>query len=120
MAKLIRAVFVRDKTTSRDVLLNAGEEPPAKYAVLVTNPACWEGGKLPAAVKRHLADNGNPPEEPDNDDEGNDPATAQGSSGDSAPSSGAPAEDTKTATKKATSPARGRKTAAAEGTGGGQ
>lgn len=47
MAKLARSVFVRDKKTSRDVLLSAGEEPAPEYAAQIRNPACWEGGKLP-------------------------------------------------------------------------
>ncbi|MFD3516343.1 hypothetical protein [Streptomyces sp. NPDC058657] len=122
MAKLARAVFVRDKDTSRDVLLNSGDEPPAKYAVLVKNPACWEGGKLPAAVKRHMDSDADTSGGDETDSTGNAPKDSQGSGDGSDTSSGStapgePTEDTKTATKKATAPARGRK-AAAEGTGG--
>lgn len=94
MAKLAAAVHVRDPERHRTVLLLPGEEPAPRLAALVTNPACWEGGKPPAGDDvAHT-----PP--PDSE------ATADGD------------EDTKPAAKKAASrPARGRK-AAAEGTGG--
>ncbi|NJA59398.1 hypothetical protein [Streptomyces sp. NEAU-H3] len=47
MAKLVRAVFVRDPQRHQDILLRVGEEPAPHLAELVTNPACWEDGKLP-------------------------------------------------------------------------
>ncbi|MEV2259207.1 hypothetical protein AB0J13_11170 [Streptomyces anulatus] len=125
MATLARTVFVRDPDKQRDVLLHAGETPDPKYAVLVTNPACWEGGKLPAAVKKHLAAK----TESDSGPSGSDPAAASGDdSGDTGPAdtqsdetepaAGDTSDDTKPAAKRAArKPARGR-TAADEGTGG--
>lgn len=65
MAKLARAVFVRDPERHRTVLLNAGEEPEPRLAALVTNPDAWEDGKLPEPAKKQAeedasdtADNG--------------------------------------------------------------
>ncbi|MET9053290.1 hypothetical protein ABZW50_19310 [Streptomyces bacillaris] len=124
MATLARTVFVRDPEKHRDILLRAGETPDPKYAVLVTNPACWEGGKLPAAVQKHLAAKA----EGDSGPSGNDPGAASGDeSGDAGadaqsdetePTEGDASDDTKPAAKRAArKPARGR-TAAAEGTGG--
>ncbi|BCK74012.1 hypothetical protein Srufu_079650 (plasmid) [Streptomyces libani subsp. rufus] len=88
MAKLVRSVFVRDPARHRDILLNAGEEPAPEYAALVTNPACWEDGKLPTPAKRS-AEGQSTPDPPSDDDEGDKPA----------------------AKKAATRPARGRKSA---------
>ncbi|MFF4527006.1 hypothetical protein [Streptomyces bluensis] len=48
MAKLVKAVFVRDPERHRTVVLHAGEEPEPRLAALVTNPDAWEDGKLPA------------------------------------------------------------------------
>jgi len=126
MAKLARAVFVRDPAKHQDILLRAGETPAPEYAVLVKNPACWEGGKLPAAVKKHLAGNseddgkGNDDGAAAQDDAGGD---AQAGSADDQPKEEKPtgddSEDTKPAARKtaARKPARGR-TTADEGTGG--
>ncbi|MER5277805.1 hypothetical protein ABT025_18880 [Streptomyces sp. NPDC002809] len=126
MAKLARSVFVRDPDKHQDILLRAGETPAPQYAVLVKNPACWEGGKLPAAVKKHLAgnseDDGKGNDEGatgQNDASGDDQAgTADTQSEDETPT-GDDSDDTKPAARKtaAKRPARGR-TAAAEGTGG--
>jgi hypothetical protein len=111
-------VFVRDPAKHQDILLRAGEEPAPQYAVLVTNPACWEGGKLPAAVKKHLVGGG--------DGSGNDGGAADqddASGGGQAGTADTQSEDTtsddiKPAAKRAArKPARGR-TAADEGTGG--
>ncbi|MFF2864513.1 hypothetical protein ACFVSX_32115 [Streptomyces rubiginosohelvolus] len=125
MATLARTVFVRDPEKHRDILLRAGETPDPKYAVLVTNPACWEGGKLPAAVKKHLAAK----TEGDSGPSGSDPDAASGDapgatgsadtqSDETTPTDGDDSDDTKPAAKRAArKPARGR-TAAAEGTGG--
>lgn len=52
MAKLVKAVFVRDPERHRTVLLNAGEEPEPRLAALVTNPDAWEDGKLPEPAKK--------------------------------------------------------------------
>ncbi|MFF2411865.1 hypothetical protein [Streptomyces sp. NPDC058092] len=95
MAKLSKAVHVRDPERNRTVLLLPGEEPAPHLAALVTNPDCWEDGKAPGAQ-----DNATKSEEVDavtgDDSEDTEPAAR------------------KTAAKK---PARGR-TAAAEGTSG--
>ncbi|MER6092445.1 hypothetical protein [Streptomyces bluensis] len=48
MAKLVKAVFVRDPDRHRTVVLHAGEEPEPRLAALVTNADAWEDGKLPA------------------------------------------------------------------------
>lgn len=127
MAQLARAVFVRDPVKHQDILLRAGETPAPEYAVLVKNPACWEGGKLPDAVKKHLAGNS------EDDGKGNDVSGAGqddasgGAPDDSAdtqpkdktPTVGDDSADTKPAARKtaARKPARGR-TTADEGTGG--
>lgn len=47
MAKLVKAVFVRDPDRHRSVLLQPGEEPEPRLAALVTNPDAWEDGVLP-------------------------------------------------------------------------
>ncbi|KPC73454.1 hypothetical protein ADL27_52005 [Streptomyces sp. NRRL F-6602] len=47
MAKLVKAVFVRDPERNRTVVLHPGEEPAPHLAALVTNPDAWEDGKLP-------------------------------------------------------------------------
>ncbi|MER6602484.1 hypothetical protein [Streptomyces parvus] len=125
MATLVRTVFVRDPDKRRDILLRAGETPDPKYAVLVTNPACWEGGKLPAAVKKRLAaktedasgPSGNDPDAASGDGSGT-TGSADTQSDETTPADGDDSDDTKPAAKRAArKPARGR-TAAAEGTGG--
>ncbi|MFJ8677226.1 hypothetical protein [Streptomyces sp. NPDC093589] len=93
MAKLVRAVFVRDPAKQRDILLHPGEEPAPQYAALITNPDCWEDGKLPTAAK--TAEEQSQPEPSPEGDEGDKPA----------------------AKRAATKPARGRKSAADEGDG---
>lgn len=94
MAKLIRTTWVRDPAKHRDILLRAGEEPAPQYAALVTNPACWEDGKLPAPAKAA--------------EEQTESATDSATEEDA---------DDKPAARKsaATRPARGRKSAADEG-----
>jgi hypothetical protein len=47
MAKLRKAVHVRDPERHRTVLLLPGEEPEPRLAALVTNPDAWEDGELP-------------------------------------------------------------------------
>lgn len=97
MAKLSKAVHVRDPKRHRTVLLLPGEEPAPHLAALVTNPDCWEDGKAPGATVP--ADDAKPEE--------------------TAAVTGDDSENTKPAARKtaAKKPARGR-TAAAEGTGG--
>ncbi|MFD7922538.1 hypothetical protein ACFV3R_25340 [Streptomyces sp. NPDC059740] len=96
MAKLARATWVRDPERHRDILLRAGEEPAPRYAALVTNPACWEGGVLPGVAT----------------------AAQEEPSSDSAPEqSGAEEGDKPVARPAARKPARGRKSVADEGAG---
>lgn len=52
MAKLVATVHVRDPRTHQMVQLDAGTEPDAELAALVTNPEAWEDGKLPTAAKK--------------------------------------------------------------------
>ena len=96
MAKLSKAVYVRDPERHRTVLLKPGEEPAPHLAALVTNPDCWEDGKVPGSKTE-----------------------ADTTPKDETPTEGDDSEDTKPAAKKtaARKPARGR-TAAAEGNGG--
>ncbi|MFE7780260.1 hypothetical protein [Streptomyces nigrescens] len=94
MAKLVRSVFVRDPARHRDILLHAGEEPAPEYAALVTNPACWEDGKLPAPAKKAAAEEQSTPEPSPAGDEGDKPAAKK---------------------MAANRPARGRKSVADEG-----
>lgn len=58
MAKLVKAVHVKDPDRHRMVLLLPGEEPEPRLAALVTNPDAWEDGKLPAAAADDSADSG--------------------------------------------------------------
>ncbi|MFF9287518.1 hypothetical protein [Streptomyces griseosporeus] len=103
MAKLVKAVFVKDPDRHRTVLLRPGEEPESRFAALVTNPDAWEDGKLPEAAAKASE------QETDSADNGED------SGGDE--DKAAPAAK-KTAAKKATtSRSRGRD-AADEGTSG--
>ncbi|MGW1409487.1 hypothetical protein [Streptomyces sp. NPDC002403] len=97
MAKLSKAVYVRDPDRHRTVLLKPGEEPEQRIAALVTNPDCWEDGKVPAKQE----------------------SVTDARSEEVAPDKGDDTEDTKPAARKtaAKKPARGR-TAAAEGTSG--
>ncbi|MEU5323000.1 hypothetical protein AB0G67_40550 [Streptomyces sp. NPDC021056] len=94
MAKLIKAVHVRDPERHRTVLLLPGEEPEPRLAALVTNPDAWEDGELPEAAQETADDSGTGDAKDDGDD-GDQPKAA-------------PA--TKTAAKKtaARKPARGR------------
>ncbi|MFJ3699499.1 hypothetical protein ACIPW9_36145 [Streptomyces sp. NPDC090052] len=94
MARLVTTVYVQDPDRHRTVVLAAGEEPEQRLAALITNPACWENGKLPTANSGAEAT-----------------GTADDQSTDDKPT-GEASEDTKPAAKKAaTRPARGRKTA---------
>ena len=111
MGRLVASVHVTDPADGRRIVLEAGEEPPARLAALVPNPACWENGELPS------------PAAPDTDstsDTDDGPANASGVAADKTRASepDTDSEDTKPAAKRAaTRPARGRK-AAAQGTGG--
>ncbi|MFD8384233.1 hypothetical protein ACFV2X_37915 [Streptomyces sp. NPDC059679] len=100
MAQLKSTVYVQDPETRQTVELAAGTNPPARLAALVTNPAAWVDGKLPAAAKKAQAGDG---------EQGN----GQGGDSGGASASGADdAEATKPAVKKAAArPARGRKSA---------
>lgn len=99
MAKLIKAVHVRDPERHRTVLLLPGEEPEPRLAALVTNPDAWEDGQVPAA-----------PSEPDD--------MGKADTGDTESAKKAAPAAAKTAAKKtASSRSRGR-AAAGEGTSG--
>ncbi|MFH8813136.1 hypothetical protein ACH4GZ_39055 [Streptomyces hygroscopicus] len=88
MAKLVKAVFVRDPDKHQTVILRPGEEPEPRLAALVTAPEAWEDGELPAAALAEAPQADGKKEEPR--DSG----------------------DTKPAAKKAAArPARGRKSA---------
>ncbi|MEV4975521.1 hypothetical protein [Streptomyces scopuliridis] len=63
MAKLITAVHVRDPERHRTVLLLPGEEPAPHLAALITNPDCWENGKLPAESAEPVPDPGDDTED---------------------------------------------------------
>ena len=99
MAKLIKAVHVRDPERHRTILLLPGEEPEPRLAALVTNPDCWEDGRLPGAEE---------PSEPGGD--GGD----TGAAGKDTTKQAAPAAKKTAAKKAAAGPARGR-AAAGEG-----
>ncbi|MGW2849611.1 hypothetical protein [Streptomyces sp. NPDC001274] len=89
--KLTASVYVTDPDTNEAVVLEAGSEPEPRLATLITNPAAWEDGNLPAAANKAAGRS-----DPAGEDDG----------------------DTKPAAKRAArKPARGR-TAADEGTGG--
>jgi hypothetical protein len=109
MARLIKAVFVRDPERHRTVLLNAGEEPEPRLAALVTNPDAWEDGKPPTEAKEPKADG----------DAGTDSAKASDSDTDGSADKEAAPTAKKTAARKtaATGRSRGRD-AAGEGTSG--
>ncbi|MFC8008664.1 hypothetical protein [Streptomyces cinereoruber] len=111
MAKLARAVHLRDPQRNRDIVFEPGEEPAPEYAILITNPNCWEGGKLPAAVKRHLAAQSNTSDSgtsqnSEQEQEGNDPDA------DSGDGSGPDSDDADTSDDKPASRAAAKKTAA--------
>lgn len=102
MAKLARAVHVRDPKSGRRLVLAPGEEPAAHLAALILSPSAWENGELPTAT-----------------DTSDSPADA-GTSGDGETkddTKAAPAAKKPAAKRAATKPARGRD-AAAEGTSG--
>lgn len=101
MAKLSKAVFVKDPDRNGTViLLHPGDEPEPRLAALVTNPDAWEDGKLPTAAKKaakaDTADDTTASASTSDDGSGDKPAASK---------------------RQATSPARGRK-AAGEGSSG--
>lgn len=95
MARLAATTWVLDPETHQMTVLPEGSEPEPRLAALVTNPACWEDCKLPAAAKKAAAEQSTPEPSPAGD-EGDKPAAK------------------KTAANR---PARGRKSAADEGDG---
>ena len=52
MAKLIKAVHVKDPDRNRTILLLPGEEPEPRLAARITNPDAWEDGQLPDAAQK--------------------------------------------------------------------
>nr|WSX25587.1 hypothetical protein OG690_37855 [Streptomyces tubercidicus] len=94
--RLVATTHVVDPETHQMTELPAGSEPAPHLAALVTNPTCWEDGKLPTAAKKAAAEEQPTPEPPSDDDEGDKPAAKKAA---------------------ANRPARGRKSAADEGEG---
>ncbi|MFG3157245.1 hypothetical protein ACGF7W_35005 [Streptomyces sp. NPDC048219] len=47
MARLIATVYVKDPETHQWVTCDAGTEPEARLAALITTASAWEDGKLP-------------------------------------------------------------------------
>lgn len=47
MARLIATVYVKDPETHQWVTCEAGTEPEARLAALITTASAWEDGKLP-------------------------------------------------------------------------
>ncbi|MFJ3043610.1 hypothetical protein [Streptomyces tendae] len=74
MARLIKAVFVKDPERNQTVLLHPGEEPEPRLAALVTNPDAWEDGQLPS-VQDDSADSGKDQSSEDSTDKADPPAT---------------------------------------------
>ena len=96
MARLAATTHVLDPETHQMTELPAGSEPSPHLTALVTNPAAWEDGKLPTAAKKTAQEQAEPDTAPaEGEDAGSKPAAAK-----------------KTA---AARPARGRKSAADEG-----
>lgn len=94
-ARLVATTHVLDPETHQMTELPAGSEPPSHLAALVTNPDAWEDGKLPTAAKKTAEGSTEPQTESGKDeDEGTKPAAEK---------------------KAAARPARGRKSAADEG-----
>ncbi|MFH9425959.1 hypothetical protein [Streptomyces sp. NPDC017529] len=106
MAQLKSTVYVTDPQTHQTVTLDAGTNPPARLAALVTNPAAWVDGKLPTAAKKTAQDSG--------DGQGNGPDAAAGASSAAADNPPEATGDKPTAKKAVNRPARGR-TSGAEG-----
>ncbi|MFG2532835.1 hypothetical protein [Streptomyces sp. NPDC048516] len=96
MARLAATTHVVDPETHQMTVLPEGSEPEPHLAALVTNPACWQDGKLPTPAKKATEEQSTPEPSPDGD-EGDKPATAKKAA--------------------ANRPARGRKSAADEGAG---
>ncbi|WP_406200097.1 hypothetical protein OH807_18570 [Kitasatospora sp. NBC_01560] len=45
--RLAAAVHIEHPVSHERLVLEPGTEPEAEVAVLITNPAAWEGGELP-------------------------------------------------------------------------
>ncbi|MGW2739117.1 hypothetical protein ACWC4D_33570 [Streptomyces sp. NPDC001288] len=103
MAKLIKAVHVKDPDRNRTVLLLPGEEPEPRLAARITNPDAWENGELPD-LETDTADS--------------DKDSKQDNGSDNAPQQAAPAAK-KTAAKRTAASSRSRgRDAADEGSSG--
>jgi len=105
MAKLIKAVFVKDPDRNRTVQLQPGEEPEPRLAALVTNPDAWEDGKLPEAAQQAADTDG---------DSGEQDKATDGDADADTPAKAAPAAKKTAAKRAASSRSRGRD-AAGEG-----
>lgn len=97
MAKLITTVFLKDPDRQRTIILNPGEEPAPHLAALITNPDCWEDGKLPDAAQDADSGDGSDPSADADPEPSPEPVPGNGDD-----------EDTKPAARKTTA----RKTAA--------
>jgi hypothetical protein len=89
-ARLAATVLLKDPDTHQVVTLAKGSAPEMRLAVLVTNPAAWEGGRVPAAVAKaaaRAAAVGDDPDDGPEGGEGNDDGGegSRGSSGDTTP-----------------------------------
>ena len=97
MAKLRKAVHVKDPDRNRTVLLLPGEEPEPRLAAMITNPDAWEDGQLPDLEDTPDAGDGDQADTKSQD----------------SPDEAAPAAK-KTATRKTAAPSRPRGRGAAE------
>lgn len=105
MAQLASTVYVIDPDTRQTVRLEPGTSPEARLAALVTNPAAWVDGRLPAAAKKTAAKSSD-------DDQGNGQGGGSGGESDSPSAPAGADQGSKPAAKKtAARPARGRKSA---------
>jgi hypothetical protein len=104
MAKLVKAVHVKDPDRNRIVLLLPGEEPEPRLAALVTNPDAWEDGQVPSAATGSSDDRG------DNAGDGEGASEEDGAKPDTDDTPKAAPAAKKTAARKSAAhkPARGR------------
>lgn len=116
MAKeqLAATVYVTDPETHQAVTLHPGTLPEPRLAALVTNPAAWVDGKLPAAAKEAAEQQ---EESPTGDGQDGASGAASDASGDGDDKAAPAAKKTAARKTAATRPARGRD-AADQGDGG--
>ncbi|MCX4885869.1 hypothetical protein [Streptomyces sp. NBC_00847] len=100
MAKLVKAVHVKDPDRNRMILLLPGEEPEPRIAALITNPDAWEDGQVPAAAASDSQDA--------SDDGAGDGSQSSDSDTEDTPKAAPAAKKTAARKTAATKPARGR------------